>query len=107
MNLDKAYVYILVRKDLPRSQQVVQSCHAVFEVARELGKGGDHPSMVVCGVNNEEQLKRALDKLSRLGVKMKGFYEPLFGNELTALASEPLSGDKRLIFKNYQLLKGE
>ena len=98
-------MYIFVRTDLPQPQQVVQSCHAVFEVARNMPACSGHPSMVVLGVKNETQLQKVQDKMNQHGIEFRSFYEPLFDNSLTAISSVPLSEDQRKIFKNYQLLK--
>lgn len=64
----------------------------------------DH--LVVCSVKNEQALHKARDQLKEAGINFVTFEEPDIGNEMTALATEPISGDKRLFFKKYQLLKG-
>lgn len=99
-------MYVLVRKDLSFSQQVVQSCHASIEAALHLIPTTiEHPHVIVCGVDNEDKLKKAASKLDCLGVRFKRFHEADMQDQLTALATGPIYGDNRKIFKNYQLLK--
>lgn len=94
-----------MRRDLTLPQQVVQSCHAAIEVARSsITTEAVHPSVIVCGVKDEQKLLRSYQRLQALGLKCYAFYEPDFGDELTAIASEPVSGDDRSHFRQYQLL---
>jgi hypothetical protein len=98
-------VYVLVRKDLTPAQQIVQSCHAVAEAARSfLEAGQEHPHLIVCEVRDEPTLYQFLDKLNRHGVRFRAFLEPDRGNELTALATEPVINDTRRLFRRLRLL---
>jgi hypothetical protein len=63
-----------------------------------------HPHLVVCAVAGERELFRCLDRLRRLGVAYRAFREPDRGNELTAIGTEPICGDRRLLFKRYRCL---
>jgi hypothetical protein len=58
-------------------------------------------------VRDEKRLRHDLDKLVKAGVRIRAWYEPDRNNELTAIASEPVSGDRRKLFRNFQLLKLE
>jgi len=99
-------VYVLVRKDLPPAQQVVQSCHAAFEAARSfLPAGQEHPHIIVCQVRDELTLRQSLDKLQTHGVRCRAFLEPDLGNELTALATEPVFDGTRRLFRRFPLLR--
>jgi hypothetical protein len=99
-------VYVLVRRDLPPSQQAVQACHAAIEVARNwISQDLEHPSVIVCGIRDEQILEKSLKKLQSQGVQCKTFHEPDRGNELTAIATEPIYGDRRKLFRSYQLLQ--
>lgn len=103
---DTRYIYVLVRKDLSLSQQAVQSCHAAIESARKFVKPDqEHPHLILCGVNNESALKREASKLQALGVRFAKFHEADCNNELTAVATELISGDRRRYFRRYKLLK--
>lgn len=63
--------------------------------------------MVVCGVKTEAALFRAIEKLNNHGIRCQWFIEPDMGNQVTAIATEPIYGDTRRLFRNYQLLKPE
>jgi hypothetical protein len=98
-------VYVLVREDLSPSQQVVQSCHAAIEAARTfLPPEHEHPHLVICGVRDEPALWARLHRLQERGVHFRPFFEPDLGGQLTALATEPLSGDDRRLFRSLRLL---
>ncbi len=87
-------------------QKCVQSCHAAIESAKYLfSNNKEHPHLVVCEVKNENSLKKAIENLNQTNIKYKVFIEPDIGDEITALATEPLSGEERRFFKKYQLLK--
>lgn len=99
-------MYILVREDLSPGQQVVQACHAVAEAARFfLSKEEEHPHFVICGVKNETALRKAYFKIQEQGIQLQAFIEPDIGNQMTAIATEPVSDSVRRTFRNYQLLK--
>ena len=101
------YVYVLVRGNLTYPQKCVQSCHAAMEAAKYFlpDYNKDHPHLVICEVENEDNLKKAIKKLQQTDIQYKIFQEPDIGNEITAIATEPLAGEKRKFFKRYQLLK--
>lgn len=96
---------MLIRKDLPHSTQVVQASHACIEATRAfLTDQAEHPHLVVLGVNSQEQLQNSAKKLEKAGVRFRVFIEPDRDNESTALATEPIGGETRRIFKNYKCL---
>jgi hypothetical protein len=45
-----------------------------------------------------------MDRLSRLGIACRPFYEPDRGHELTAIGTEPVYGSRRQFFKRYRCL---
>jgi hypothetical protein len=99
------FVYLIVREDLSPPQQVVQSCHAAVEAARHLFPAElPHPHLIVCAVADEPALWRQLQRLQQQGVRLRAFFEPDRGNELTALATEPVFGTTRRLFRNLRLL---
>ena len=104
--MNKNYVYILLRKDLPNAQRVVQCSHAVFEVS-QAHKLAQHPSMVVLGLRDEKSLLREAKKLEAQGLKPFAFKEPLFNDETTAIAFLVENEIDRFHFKKYQLLNDE
>ena len=99
---------MLVRKDLSQEQQAVQACHASIEASRNfLPLGVEHPHLALCSVNSEIQLINAIQKLERLGIRHSVFRETDLGDQITALATETISGDLRRHFKHYRLLTYE
>lgn len=48
-----------------------------------------------------------MEKLKVAGVKLTPFYESDLNNQLTAFATEPITGEQRKLFRNFQLLKAE
>jgi hypothetical protein len=84
---------------------VVQAAHACLEAARAfLPSDHEHPSLVVCGVRDEVRLGRWLDRLRAAGIRLRAFFEPDLGDQLTAAATEPLRGAQRHIFRDLRLL---
>ncbi len=103
------YVYIFVRKDLPTKEQItVQSCHAAIETSRHyIDSEIEHPSLVILQLANEKDLEDITLYLSNNGIKCKGFYEEFYNNSLTAIATEMISGKKRSLMRQFELLKFE
>jgi hypothetical protein len=100
-------MYVLVRTDLSKPQQAVQACHAVLNASREFVAIHDkHPSMVLLAIKNEVELRKWEEKLLEKGIRHRAFVEPDIGHQMTAIATEPLCGDDRLLFKRLQLIKG-
>lgn len=107
-------MYVLVRKDLPPSQIVVQTAHATIEATRtyispaeSCGQPGEwqHPNLVVCGVESETKLLTEWKRVVESGIRTKIFHEADRNNEATAFATEIISGEGRKLFRKYQLLK--
>jgi hypothetical protein len=95
----------LVRHDLSHPQQVVQACHAAIEAARFLlSQNLPHPHLVVCGVANERELYQCMERLRRLGIAHRPFHEPDRDHQLTALATGPIFGQYRRLFRRYRCL---
>lgn len=98
---------MFVRGDLSLPQCAVQSCHACIEAAKafDFEQLPDHPSVIILHIKDENRLHRVRKYLVDNGVRHAHFYEPDRGDELTALATEPIFEDKRHLFRKYQLLK--
>jgi hypothetical protein len=96
-----------VREDLSWPQRCVQSCHASIEAAKafSLENFSEHPSVIVLSAKDEARLHRIRNYLIEQGVQHVHFYEPDLGHELTSLATEPIVGDRRRLFRKYQLLR--
>lgn len=100
-----AYMYILIRNDLSKPQQAVQSAHAAIESARAYLKlGEEHPSVIICSIKSEYKLLKCADELREKGIDFQIFREPDIGNQATALASRPLKGKDRAAFSRFQLM---
>lgn len=99
-----SYLYVFVRRDIPHAHKLVQAGHAVFELAKTQT---EHPSFVVLGVHDEDDLKNTMSYLMDNGINFKIFREPMspYNGELTAICTEPLVGDKRLLLKDFHLLR--
>lgn len=102
--LQTPYRYVFVRKDLSGPQITVQACHAVLEAEKTHPYEGEHPHLIVFGIDNEIKLTNIYNKIKDQ-VKCFAFYEPDIGNQLTAFATEIVAGEQRNLFKKYQLLK--
>lgn len=104
----KKHFYVLIRKDLPLPQQIVQSIHAAYEAA---GKFDDDTSQthstVLCQTTDENGLIKAANKLDFSGIRYHLFQEPDIGNQPTALCTEPITPDRRRIFSNWKLWREE
>lgn len=99
----KPYIYIALRSDLSRPQQAVQASHAAIESARNfINEGMEHPSVIILNMKSEEALIKFNNSCPNRTI---GFREPDIGNQLTAIATEPVFGDDRKYFRKYQLLK--
>lgn len=99
------YIYCFIRKDLSLPQQVVQSSHACIEAAKAfLDNELEHPHLVVLGVKGEQQLYNSARKLDKAGVQYRIFTEPDRNGEATALATEPIFGERRHLFRSYRCL---
>ena len=101
----KTHVYVFIRTDLPIQQQIVQSNHAALEAGIFLGdKTQDEPSsLIVIAVKNKAKLEKVLLDLTQKGIKHIPFYEPDWDYGLTAIGTEPLTQDLRVLLKRYQL----
>lgn len=102
---DHEYVYVIVRNDLSPAQRAVQSCHAIIEATRNFNMTGEHPSVIICEVKSEHKLREIAKELTGNHIKYCSFHEPDIGDQLTAIASEPLRLEKRDAFKRFQLLR--
>jgi hypothetical protein len=94
---------VLVRQDIPLSQQLVQAVHAAHEAGIYLSEESQTSSVVVCGVSNEQELLKSQARIESRGIRFVLFREPDMNDEATALASEPLNGTGKKAFANYKL----
>lgn len=113
-------MYVFVREDITPPAQAVQSCHACIEAtsAFSLEKLQDHPSVIILAAKNEQKLHQIRRYLVENDVQHVHFYdnasvlglandETDFSDQLTALATQPIAGDKRRLFRKFQLLRAK
>ncbi len=81
-------MYVVVRKDLSKSQQAVQGGHALAEhVLLNRDLEWNNGILVYLGVRNETELAELTKRLEDEGIHHTGFREPDIGNQMTAIAS--------------------
>jgi len=99
-----AKLYVLVRKDLSKSQQAVQAGHAVAEyLLRGRSLLWHNGTLIYLVVHDEAKLKYWGDIFSNSGIMWVGFKEPNKNNELTAIATL-LDKNQQNIVSNLKLL---
>ena len=91
--VENPYVYVVVRKDIPDDDKLVQAVHAGMLSARAFPV--DNPWLVVCGVANTAELIAAQNKLTAAGIRTVLFHEDDNDMRATAFATEPLVGAQR------------
>lgn len=93
-------MYVLVRQDLTKIQQAVQSGHALAEYLLNHNTVWNNGTLVYLKVKDEDELHCWGMKLNYKGIDWRGFKEPDINNELTALAA--VSDGK--VFRKLRLL---
>lgn len=84
----------------------MQAAHAAYEAGNAFySLAAEHPHFAVCAVKDERRLLHDLAKLKELGIRIIEWREADLNDELTAIATEPISGEMRRHFRNFQLLK--
>lgn len=87
-------------------QRAVQIGHALVElgIQKLIPETHQHPSLVLCQVTDEDQLRLEADSLVEKGIGYVPFHEPDLGNSLTALATIPLNNKQRRLMRKAELL---
>jgi hypothetical protein len=101
------YVYVLIRRDIPIEHQLTQACHAALEIGLRCKNTGVISSLITLAVPDARYLLEWKKKLDLEGVLHHLFYEPDVHADgpmgWTALATEPLCGEVRNMFKKLPL----
>ena len=104
----KPYIYVLVRKDIPFEQQLVQVGHAAREaaLAHPPLEGEPIASVIVCEVPSRAALLEASKRLENYGIEHAVFFEPDFDMGESALATRSIMMKKeRYLFQKYPLYR--
>jgi hypothetical protein len=85
---DDPRLYLLVRRDLPRSVQAVQAAHAAVQYAERRscewqGRGIGTPTIAMLSVADRAELEQWAEKLGR---RAERFHEPDLDDQMTAVA---------------------
>lgn len=97
-------MYVIVRKDIPQPYLTVQACHAAIAATYSYGRHCQ-PHLVLCAVDDENQLNDAFNRLKEQGVPCCSYSEPDFGYQVTAVATAALSSDERRPLRRFKLLE--
>lgn len=82
-------MFVIVRKDLSKSQQAVQAGHALAEyLLRGPATEWQNGTLIYLGVKGLTQLENLKHKFEIYDIPYKEFREPDIGNEITAIATD-------------------
>ena len=99
------HCYVLVRRDIPLPDQLVQVGHACL-VAGRLFDQPENGNMVVLSVQSEEQLLRSVATTEQAGIKWALFYEPDDNLGHTAACTAPIAdSETKRLFRKFQMWK--
>lgn len=106
MDMETPFVYVFVREDLDLIHQLIQTAHATHEAGIRFGKvDGKISHFCIFGVKNANELVEINGFLNSKGVNFAIFHEPDFDMGYTALATEPLVGQRREIMADFKILR--
>lgn len=97
------YCYCFVRSDLSPAQQIVQIGHACLEAGKNF-QHAPNTHMVIFRVKDQGRLMFAALELEQADVKYACFYETDNETGYTAIATEPVYGEKRALFQGFALI---
>lgn len=78
-------LYVVVRRDLPVSQQAVQAAHAVSVYCGKRTGAYEKTTLILLSVADEDALHALSQQAFYADVECDGFYEPDLNATLTAL----------------------
>jgi hypothetical protein len=81
--------YLVVRRDLPHSQQVVQSSHAAMAVGFAMSDPAEPVHLAVLAVENQDELMKVVKELEKASWEYELFDEPDHNTGYTALCTYP------------------
>lgn len=105
--MSNPYIYLFVREDLSKCQQIIQTAHAVDELNKDLDPV-DVTSvtnyMVLFPAAGEFELIEISAYLNAAGIDHHMFFEPDI-DSYTAIAVKPLVGDQRIPMQIFSTMK--
>jgi len=105
--MSNPYIYLFVREDLSRPQQIVQTAHAVDELNKEMSYGEITSTtnfMVLCAAEDEWELYDISEYLNSHNIEHHLFFEPDIDGH-TAIATKPLVGEQRIPMQRFSTMK--
>lgn len=103
--MNKPYVYVLVRLDISPEQQIVQAGHAALEAGFAFSHPGQTASLIVLEVKDKDELLAASAHLQGCGIEHQLFFEPDFNMGYSAIATRPVFGSERNLFRKWRLFR--
>ena len=101
---DTQYCYVLVRRDIPLPDQIVQVGHACIDAGRKWPQDlRDDTHLVLLSVADREELDQALMRLEHKEIPYTVFDEPDDNLGYTAACTAPLTGKVRHAMRAYSL----
>jgi len=85
MPKDKA-IYVIIRKDLSKSQQAVQGGHALAQLLLDNQTTWNNGTLVYLNVKSKNNLEEVYETLKSKNEVVSKFEEPDLFNEMTAIA---------------------
>lgn len=101
--MNNNYLYVIIRRDMPNHQKIIQTSHITWEVCKEYGIK-KHPNVILISVKNEESLDKQIHYLENNNLKVFKFYEPLMNNQLSGIGVFTSDDKDRSFFKKYNLI---
>ena len=85
---------------------MAQACHGALEAGKKFPEDrGTTDSIIVIGMKDKKELKKARKRLSDGGIDTIPFWEPDWDYGTTTFGTRPLKEDERNIMRRYQLWK--
>lgn len=103
------YTYCFIRKDLEPHYQIIQAAHATHEIALRLGeeeKPQKTSHLILFEAKDEKHLLKIKEQLETKGIFNHIFHEPDHDTGYTAIATAPIYGEDRKMFRKYKMFKG-
>lgn len=99
-------LFVITHRDLSPGQQAVQAIefqHEHSKIAKEWNINSKY--LIFLSVENEIELQKLLRKIQFKELKYSMFFEPDIGNQLTAIALEPVQTSEKLVSNLPLMLK--